>query len=132
MRKCTSCNIEKPLSEYTKDVHTKDGLRKKCRSCMSEYKKKMYPRYAESNKLGAIRRKYGLTPEQYEDMIKDGCNVCGSHDGIAIDHDHSCCPGTSTCGKCIRGTLCRRCNTAEGMFKDSPELLFKLFKFMVE
>lgn len=29
---------------------------------------------------------------------------------LDVDHDHDCCPGTYSCGKCIRGLLCRSCN----------------------
>lgn len=39
----------------------------------------------------------------------------------AIDHDHKCCPGSVSCGECLRGVLCRRCNVAIGYLKDSPE-----------
>ncbi len=38
--------------------------------------------------------------------------------GPQIDHDHACCPGQSSCGKCIRGVLCVRCNTFIAHFEN--------------
>jgi Recombination endonuclease VII. len=62
-----------------------------------------------------------------------GCDICGAnilgqtrHAGMAersdlcVDHDHSCCPGSTSCGKCVRGFLCTHCNKGIGHFSDEP------------
>jgi len=40
-----------------------------------------------------------------------------------IDHDHRCCPGTFSCGRCLLGLLCHKCNFGSGYFDDDPEKL---------
>jgi Recombination endonuclease VII len=42
---------------------------------------------------------------------------------LSVDHDHNCCPGDKSCGKCIRGLLCRACNSGIGHLRDSPAVL---------
>ena len=56
------------------------------------------------------------------------CAICGTTDpntgkGAAfhVDHDHRCCPGRTSCGKCVRGILCQLCNRIIGMLHDNPE-----------
>lgn len=39
------------------------------------------------------------------------CPICGQSGGERhVDHDHSCCQGSYSCGKCIRGLVCSECN----------------------
>lgn len=48
------------------------------------------------------------------------CDICGSSpEKLAIDHDHACCPESSqSCGNCIRGVLCLKCNSILGMVNE--------------
>jgi hypothetical protein len=64
-----------------------------------------------------LRRTYNITADDYERMLiaqGGGCAICGrkpaKNQRLAVDHDHSCCPGRGSCGNCIRGLLCTRCN----------------------
>jgi len=81
----------------------------------------------------------GLTLESYNSLLEaqnGGCGVCGSKSAgfnrknFAIDHDHSCCDGQVTCGKCIRGLLCIRCNLVLGAVEDSTELLQQMINYL--
>ena len=50
------------------------------------------------------------------------CAACGTKLSAGVyhvDHDHACCSGVSSCGKCVRGILCRSCNQTLGFAKDS-------------
>lgn len=67
-----------------------------------------------------LMSKYGLTVEQFEDMILAQdmlCLICGDefdfdkHNGVCVDHDHNCCAGETSCRECVRGILCGVCNT---------------------
>ena len=76
----------------------------------------------------AMRRDYKLSSEQYDAMAAAGCGICGvlmsgGCRRLAVDHDHACCPGSQTCGGCIRGLLCDRCNRGLGLLGDSAARL---------
>lgn len=89
-------------------------------------------RRAADNRIRHLA-KHGLTPETYQGLLNSQGGVCAScgretPDGIGrikmfpVDHDHSCCPGAFSCGKCIRGLLCVACNTVAGVL-ESPRVL---------
>jgi len=79
------------------------------------------------NRWSHLARKFGITAESFAAILKGqggGCAICGVKEAAwNVDHDHACCPTTRTCGKCIRGILCRGCNFGLGNFRDDPELL---------
>ena len=106
-----------PTSAFEPHSKAADGLKVHCKKCTQFFWK---------------ARRNNLTPAQLEALIEDHggvCAICGTRPkegglGLAIDHDHACCPRIGqSCGKCIRGLLCGNCNTALGSFKDDPRLL---------
>lgn len=89
-------------------------------------------RAAAASPEGRMRRKaqkFGLTVDQLAALLAgDECAICGTTEpgkhGWHIDHDHRCCPANgSSCGKCIRGILCHKCNVGLGHFNDDPSRL---------
>lgn len=75
-----------------------------------------------------LAHRYGITYEQYQAMLEaqDGkCAICGlvPEGEFHVDHDHSCCAGSKSCGECVRGLLCQPCNHMLGNAKDSPDRL---------
>ena len=117
MKFCKFCNTLKSVSNFS--VKSDGRTYYFCNECKPNIIKKKN-----------ISGKYGLTENQYLELIKDGCAICGSHHRIAIDHDHTCCPGSKSCGKCIRGALCMRHNVALGNVRDSIEELNKLLEYL--
>jgi hypothetical protein len=65
-----------------------------------------------------LAKTYKMTAKQISNLPK-ACEICGSTDKLTIDHDHSCCSGGLSCGLCVRGVLCFRCNAGLGNFYDN-------------
>lgn len=71
----------------------------------------------------AIRKRYGITREQYDALLAHqggvcagcGASECPSGRSFAVDHDHSHCPGRAGCPECIRGLLCTGCNVTDAL-----------------
>lgn len=83
--------------------------------------------------------KFGLSIEQFDAILaaqagkcaNPGCRATepgGRFNTWHVDHDHSCCPrdikgARKSCGRCIRGLLCQRCNLLLGHARDSVAVL---------
>lgn len=101
---------------------------------------KVRNRYNASDRRERVLiKKYNVTAEQYEQLLRSQHGVCAickqtcsTGRLLAIDHDHRCCTGKHTCGKCLRGLLCLNCNQALGKMKDSPALLFAAIDYILK
>ena len=108
MKWCTGCKQELDISLFSKDANRKDGLQRLCKPC---------------SRLAVQSTLYGLSADGIREKLATGCAVCGSMNDLEIDHDHNCCPGVKSCGKCVRDALCGRHNRAEGMLRQRSEVV---------
>jgi hypothetical protein len=86
---------------------------------------------------GIMRRMYGLTLDQYDARVASQAGLCAiclrpPRDGrrLAVDHDHSHCPGKRSCGRCVRGLLCSSCNSGLASFEDNPVWMVQASRYV--
>lgn len=85
----------------------------------------------EKNRGRALKRLYGLTQAEYDQMATDQkftCATCPAtaaeqkHGVLVVDHDHKT-------GK-IRGLLCNKCNMILGQANDDPVLIRRWAEYL--
>lgn len=118
---------------FSKGGSRADGLQSRCKKCRAAHYKQNSTAVRASIRLN----KYGLTERQFQDILEsqDGkCEGCQTQDPGRtywhVDHDHACCTGKKSCGKCVRGVLCSNCNTALGFMKDNPQTAKNLSSYL--
>lgn len=93
----------------------------------------------EKSRANTLRYMYKVDVAWYDQKLVEqggGCACCGatssggSSETFHIDHDHSCCPGKRSCGKCIRGLLCNRCNLLLGVARDDVDVLKAAIEYL--
>lgn len=111
-----------------------------CRNCAEKrYVKVARLRHRSAKADTARKYRYGLSINDYEALLsrQEGvCKICKQppkeNKALAVDHDHGCCPGQKTCGRCIRGLICVRCNRGLGCFLDDSETVFRAARYLLE
>lgn len=126
---CRRCKEAKPREMFFESLD-RHGIR--CKSCSKNDHHKWRNNNRKSHKVYlkrfSLRKNYGLTLEEYQEILKKQkgkCAICGGVEtrkamfggpkDLSVDHCHKT-------GK-VRGLLCNRCNNGLGCFKDSVELL---------
>lgn len=112
----------------------KPGLCKSCSSARTRAWAEAHPEEWERHRRRSwLKRKYGITPEQYDDLLaaQGGvCAICGdpSEDsrGYRMHVDH--CHDTGR----VRGILCGPCNRGLGNFEDDVDRLLAAVAYLRE
>lgn len=155
--RCTRCGETKPLDEFGTDSRKRNGKKSSCNPCAAatvwEWRQKYPDRYEALKKLPrtewqrlrrrelTLRDVYHLTLADWDHMLAEqggGCAVCGGGPSgpgrggaqFHVDHDHACCPGVGSCGRCVRGILCSNCNTMIGLAKDDAVRLLAAAEYL--
>ena len=134
MKICSTCKQAKPLEQFPKSPTHRGGRKGVCKACVNVKRKQRFrtDSTTEARRKYSLSTNYGITPEQYEDMVvaqENLCYICGTpgtetvHKKLYVDHCHKT-------GK-IRKLLCGMCNSGLGYFKDSPELLENAKKYLI-
>lgn len=135
---CTMCGKERPFSAFrSRGGAMKHLLKSRCNTCL--YKEHRRWTEANADRVQGYREKdswtltkrcarRGITPEQLVDAFERQeccCAICRTEIELmdsAIDHNHDT-------GE-FRGVLCKQCNRALGMFRDSPYILSSALEYL--
>lgn len=137
MKTCIKCRKERPEEDFY--LHRKTGSWRigKCKDCTVaesvQWRRDNPERANRTRRMGELKRKYGITSEEYENLEKaqNGvCAICGKPQNVkygrspflCVDHDH-------TTGK-IRGLLCYPCNLVVGNCLEDSRILEKTMIYL--
>ena len=111
--KCQSCGETRPRA------------RRFCESCAANRTRQL--RFASN------LARFGMSEHDYWLKLAEqrhSCAICklpvwdrAERKLYAVDHNHKCCSRPGSCGECVRGILCVRCNLGLGSFGDDPDTL---------
>lgn len=120
MKRCYICKAKKTESEFHKDRSKPDGFNSRCKSCntvkQSLYTKRIKKEFGRTRaRAYELKHYYGIMQAEYDSMLKAQNGVCAicktkPENTLAVDHCHD--------SKSVRGLLCRRCNSAIGLFDE--------------
>lgn len=125
MLKCTKCNTDKPRNEFYACGASKgrNGYTYWCKQCYANNYKENRERQLLSNRRASIKRRYGLTVEEYDALVAKGCSICGETEKrVVMDHCHA--------SNAVRAPLCDQCNQGIGNFRDDVALLAAAIRYL--
>ena len=130
LKTCKVCGLEKNISDF----YTRRNDCKDCKNAAARKIRKEQPeRYAKYKKRAneyLKERRYGITQDQFNQMLVDQNNMCKicstefkSTKDTHIDHCHDT--------NIVRGLLCNNCNLALGQFNDNTDNMDNAIKYLL-
>lgn len=136
---CTICKVIKPITDFPnrtgKQKHLFDSRCKECKNLENSVWRKNNPskilEYRKKDKWNLKKRcaRRNITEEEFLNKLEEQkylCKICETNisiDDSAIDHNHKT--------EEFRGILCKTCNRALGLFKDSPKVLESALDYLM-
>ena len=125
-----SCGKEVEVSA----LNLGNGASSRCWDCGRKHQAISVKKFP-SVRFGHLNRQYNLSPISCTQLLEKQdykCAICREpvNGYSSVDHDHACCAGRESCGKCIRGILCQKCNSGLGMFNDAVKLVTAALQYL--
>jgi len=144
---CSKCGAEKPLDQFYRHKLGKFGRKAECKECENVRSKERYERAkrdgekyiknkADQSRRYSLKRKFGITPEQYDELLekqKGCCAICHRHHSefnkrFAVDHAHT--ESEFVPAGAIRGLLCYQCNKLFLGNQTDPDLFLNAYNYL--
>lgn len=141
-KECSKCGILKPVSDFAKGIQNNRigwSYRSYCKDCgnkktreyastnktkrnerLKKYRKNNPERMKVIDRKKLLKRKYGITLEEYNRMYAEQagkCFICHNKKKLVVDHCHKT-------GE-VRKLLCHECNTILGKIEKGEFDIFK-------
>ena len=117
--------------------HPKKAGEVHCKTCRAATSKKWVSNNPEKRRAIKLKSQYNTTPEAVQAKLSkqnNACDICmlpfSANNLPGMDHDHACCSGKNSCGKCLRSLLCSSCNFAIGALNDDVALLEAAIQYL--
>lgn len=139
MQTGVSTTSKKPCKDCGSTTRTVSAPGPRCATCHRVRRTQA----SLTRRLTYVAKQYNLTSDQYEGLRSQLrrnskgqfiCPLCDRNQARCVDHDHKCCSGKVSCGKCVRGLICSPCNKFLGHLRDDREafLRFEHYLFVYE
>jgi hypothetical protein len=134
---CKDCNNTAYRKWYRLDEDKSREVSAKYRRKNPEKRRELWEKYKLRDKDLKLQKHYKLNISEYnmkltsQNSVCAICfNTCSTGRYLAVDHDRACCDSLYSCGKCVRGLLCARCNRVIGWVQEDKTILKNMVKYL--